>query len=165
MNQEALEKEFTAAFDEYGDAIFRFCVLKVSNTELAEDMTQETFTRLWTYLRDGKDIQNTRALLYTIAGNLAKDWYKKKKSESLDARMDIGHEPGEAGTQMQNALLHEVLDAIHDMDDIDKEVLLLRYVEGLEPKDIAEMLEETANVVSVRLNRAMKRLQKQLSYE
>jgi DNA-directed RNA polymerase specialized sigma24 family protein len=40
--------------------------------------------------------------------------------------------------------------------------LLLRYVEGLEPKQISEIIGETANNVSVRLNRAMARLKEKM---
>lgn len=163
MNQSELEIIFMESFSEYGDAILRFCVVKVSSRELAEDMTQEVFTRYWQYLRDGKEMTNTRSFLYTIANNMAKDWYKKKKSESLDARLDVGIEPAdrEAGPET-TASYQEVLDAIADMEEKDKEVLLLKYVEGLPPKDIAEILEESANVVSVRINRATKRLQEKL---
>lgn len=160
MNEDRMEKAFIDAFDTYGDAIFRFAMVKVSNVELAEDMTQEVFTRFWQALRDGKEMHNTRAYLYTVANNLAKDWYKKKKSESLDARMEAGHEP--ADTKRANAEIEasykEVLDAIEGMEPTDREVLLLRHVEGLDPKDIAEILGESPNVISVRLNRATKRL-------
>jgi len=163
MNQDTQEKVFVESFSEYGDAIFRFCRLKVSNIELAEDMTQEVFTRYWQYLRDGKEMTNTRSFLYTIANNLAKDWYKKKKAVSLDDRVDSGHLPSDTCANPEiMASYQEVLDAIEDMELKDKEVLLLKHVEGLEPKDIAEVLEETANTISVRLNRATKRLQQKL---
>jgi RNA polymerase sigma-70 factor (ECF subfamily) len=59
-------------------------MVKVSNVELAEDMTQEVFTKYWQYLRDGREMTNTRSFLYTIANNMAKDWYKKKKADSLE---------------------------------------------------------------------------------
>lgn len=163
MSQEQLEIKFVESFAEYGDAIFRFCMVKVSQVELAEDMTQEVFARYWQYLRDGKEITNARSLLYTIANNLAKDWYKKKKSESLDAHMESGAMP--VATEASPELLasyQEVLDAIGVLEERDQEVLLLRYVEGLDPKDIAVALGETANTISVRLNRATKRLQQTL---
>lgn len=163
MNQESLEKEFMVAFSEYGDAIFRFCIMKVSNKELAEDFTQEVFTRYWQYLRNGKEITNTRSLLYTIANNMAKDWYKKKKSVSLDEKMETGFEAVEHHADVQQeAEYMEVLQTIDDLEQKDKEVLILRYVEGLEPKDIGNILNETANAISVRLNRATKRLQQKL---
>jgi RNA polymerase sigma-70 factor (ECF subfamily) len=163
MNQSTLEKIFIESFSSYGDAIFRFCMVKVSNVQLAEDMTQEVFTRYWQYLRDGKEMTNTRSFLYTIANNMAKDWYKKKKSDSLDEQMESGHVPKDTSANPEvRAEYQEVISVIEDMEQKDKEVLLLKYVEGLRPKEIAEVLEETANTVSVRLNRATKRLQQKL---
>jgi RNA polymerase sigma-70 factor (ECF subfamily) len=159
MKQEALQNLFLESFNQYSDAIYRFCVVKVSNTELAEDMTQEVFTRYWLYVRDEKEISNVRALLYTIAGNLAKDWYKKKKSVSLDERLENGLDvtSRELSSETQ-AQYNVVLTAMDDMDERDKEVLHLRYIEGFEPKQISEIIGESANNVSVRLNRAVARL-------
>jgi RNA polymerase sigma-70 factor (ECF subfamily) len=163
MKQEALQNLFLESFNQYSDAIYRFCVVKVSNIDLAEDMTQEAFTRYWLYVKDEKEISNVRALLYTIAGNLAKDWYKKKKSVSLDERLENGLDvtSRELSSETQ-AQYNEVLIAMDDMDERDKEVLYLRYVEGFEPKQIAEIIGETANNVSVRLNRAMARLKEKM---
>lgn len=163
MKQDMLEATFMETFSLYGDAIYRFCLVKVSNKELAEDMTQEVFVRYWQYLRDDKTLTNPRALLYTIAHNLAKDWYKRKKAVSLDDRISDGFEPTStlAGPETI-ARYQEVLDAMEGMDERDKEVLLLRYLEGMSPKDIGIILNETANVISVRLNRATKRLQQTL---
>jgi len=163
MNQNTQEKVFVESFSEYGDAIFRFCMVKVTSVELAEDMTQEVFTRYWQYLRDGKEMTNTRSFLYTIANNMAKDWYKKKKSDSLDEKMESGNVPKDkAASPDIMAEYQEVLTVIEGMEKRDKEVLLLKHVEGLPPKEIAEVLDETANTVSVRLNRATKRLQEKI---
>ena len=158
-----MHTEFMQSFNTYGDAIFRFCLVKVSNQELAEDMTQETFMRYWQSLRAGKTMTNTRSFLYTIANNLAKDWYKKKKADSLDSFMDTGFEPKTTEVSPEvNAAHNELIAAMQDMEAMDKEVLLLRHVEGLPPKDIADILGETANTVSVRLNRATTRLKHNL---
>jgi RNA polymerase sigma-70 factor (ECF subfamily) len=163
MNQNNLENVFVESFSLYGDAIFRFCMVKVSNVELAEDMTQEVFTRYWQYLRDGKEMTHTRSFLYTIANNMAKDWYKKKKADSLDQKMESGNIPTDTASSPEViARYQEVLYTIEDLEHKDKEVLLLTYVEGLPPKDIAEVLGENANAISVRLNRASKRLQQKL---
>lgn len=166
MQHETIKSEFMQSFTDYGDAIFRFCLVKVSDKELAEDMTQEVFMRYWRYLREDKEMRNTRSFLYTIANNLAKDWYKKKKAVSLDDRLDAGLEPiaTEAADPAISAEYNEVLQIIEDMDDRDRVVLLLRYVEGLPPKDIAEILEEKASTISVRIFRAEQRLKEKLTY-
>jgi RNA polymerase sigma-70 factor (ECF subfamily) len=163
MNQSTQEKVFIASFSEYGDAIFRFCIIKVSNVELAEDMTQEVFARYWQYVRNEKEMTNTRSFLYTIANNLAKDWYKKKKADSLDVKMESGLTPKDTGAgPEESASYREVLETMKGMEQKDSEVLLLKFVEGLGPKDIAELLGETANTISVRINRATKRLQQKM---
>ena len=164
MDQSSIKKSFIAAFDTYGDAIFRFCLVKTGNRELSEDLTQETFTRYWQSLRDGREMTNTRSFLYTTASHLVIDWYRKKKEDSLDARMDRGFEPRDTNTlgAELGAEYAEVLRAIDGMEGKDKEVLLLRYVEELEPKDIAHIMDESTNVISVRIHRATKRLQEKL---
>ena len=163
MDQDIQEKMFIESFSEYGDAIFRFCLVKVSNVELAEDMTQEVFTRYWQYVREGKTMTNTRSFLYTIANNMAKDWYKKKKAYSLDEKMESGFILKDALADPETlAENKEVLDTIKDLEEKDREVLILKHIEGLDPKDIALILNETANAISVRLNRATKRLQQKL---
>jgi len=163
MNNDTCEKVFLETFTTYGDAIFRFCIIKVSDVELAEDMTQEVFTRYWQYLRDGREMSNTRSFLYTIANNLAKDWYKKKKSVSLEATIESGNVPKDKSLSPEvMAEYQEVLETINDMEEKDKEVLLFTYVEGLDPKTISLIIGKTANTVSVRLNRATKRLKQKL---
>jgi len=168
MNQSDLETIFADTFATYSDAIFRFCLVKVSSVELAEDMTQEVFMRYWQYLRDGQEMTNTRSFLYTIANNLAKDWYKKKKSVTLTDDLPSGMVSVDTKivSPELSASYQEALSVIETMEEHDKEVLLLTYVEGLDPKHIAEVISENANTVSVRLNRATKRLKELLhTYE
>lgn len=164
MNQISHKESFLESFDAYSDAIFRFCMVKTSNRELAEDLTQETFMRYWQALKDNKEMSNARSFLYTIARNLIIDWYRKKKAVSLHAMEENGYEVQDtkALSPEVDAQWQEVLDTIEDMEEKDREVLLLRYVEGIDPKDIAEVLEENVNVISVRIHRAIDKLQKKL---
>jgi RNA polymerase sigma-70 factor (ECF subfamily) len=164
IKESVMKETFLQAFDEYGDAIFRFCMVKTGNKELSEDLTQEAFMRYWQALRDGKEMSNTRSYLYTIARNLVIDWYRKAKEQSLDMKQEAGYDPhDEKSFDAEFYAEHqEVLGAIEELDEKDKDILLLRYVEDLPPKDIANILHTTTNIVSVRINRAMKRLQKQM---
>jgi RNA polymerase sigma-70 factor (ECF subfamily) len=161
MHQKTVQTQFLAAYDAYNDAIFRFCALKVSNRELAQDLTQEVFMRYWQSLRKGEKFKNERAYLYTLARNLVIDWYRKKKESSLDALTEVGIEFKGEGAQSitDKAEAAEVLAVIEQLDDDAREVLLLRFVEGFSPKEIAELLSESANVISVRIHRALKKVQ------
>lgn len=108
--------------NEQYDKIYRFCYLRVSNRETAEDLTQETFLR---YLEHPQyhNIDKTLQLLYTIAHNLCNDEFRRKKFEELpeDTLVDENIED----TVLTNYSLKEALDKLSDED---REIILLRYV-------------------------------------
>src|ERR1035437_5258430 len=83
---------FETIYESNSDIIFRFCLIRVSNREQAIDITQETFLRLRQSLQEGKEILNSKAFLFTIAHRLVIDWYRKKKSLSLESLMQSGKE-------------------------------------------------------------------------
>lgn len=160
MNHETHKEQFLETYDSYADAIFRFCLMKVSRKEVAEDITQDTFMRFWQSVREGKDVDNVRAFLYTIARNLVIDWYRKKKEASLDEMAEAGLEfvgDGRDSVELP-ARFKEVMRAVESLEEDSREVVVLCYLEGLSPKDVAVMTGTTANVVSVRLNRALKKI-------
>jgi len=161
MDQATAHTQFMAAYDEYADAIYRFCLMKVSTSQVAEDITQESFMRLWQYIKGGKKIQNERALLYTFARNLVIDWYRKKKESSLDVLQDAGLEfAGNDHRRMEHtAEVSQVLALVDQLDPSSREAVLLRFVEGFSPQEIASLSGETPNAISVRINRALKKVQ------
>ncbi len=161
MDQQEASAGFLHTYDTYGNDIFRFCLLKVSSREVAEDLTQEVFMRFWQTLKNGTELKNERAFLYTLARNLIIDWYRKKKESSLDNLTEQGIDFGNDDHKHieRSAEVAEVLSVIHQLDPDSREALLLRYVEGFSPREIAELSGESANAVSVRINRAIKKVQ------
>jgi RNA polymerase sigma-70 factor, ECF subfamily len=154
------EADFLALYEEFADAIFRHCFFKVSNRDVATDLTQETFIRAWQYIAKGMEIENARAFLYRIATNLTIDYYRKKRETSLDQLLEAGFEPGENTEERLYDSLdgRRMLELVKTLDPKYRDVVLMRYVEGLSPKEIAEIIDETENVVSVRLHRALKKV-------
>lgn len=167
MDQAELKALFLAAYDAYADELYRFCLMKVSNRERAEDLVQDTFTRFWQVLRDGTRPDNTRAFLYTIARNRVIDWYRKKKEDSLDQLQEAGIDFAGSGISeiTGNAEVQQILAVINELDEPSRDVLLLRFMEGWTPSEIAELNNESANAVSVRLNRALKKVRSHIHVE
>jgi RNA polymerase sigma-70 factor (ECF subfamily) len=161
QHHDTSQSEFLSAFDAYHDAIFRFCILKVSGREVAQDLTQETFMRYWQGVQKGEKFTNERAYLYTIARNLVIDWYRKKKDSSLDAILEAGVEfSGETGHSItDHAEAEEVLSFIRKLDEDSRDLLLMRFVEGMSPQEIARHFKQSANVISVRIHRALLKVQ------
>lgn len=163
--------KFEIIYGEESDTIFRFCLTRVSNREQALDITQETFVRLWQSLLDKKDIRNTRAFLFTIAHNLIIDWYRKKKSVSLEGVMyrdgEVVYDPIDEKTANSLGLRAEaryLLGKIDELSPTSRDPVYMSFVEGLSPGDIGEVLGISANAASVRINRGLAELRKITGY-
>lgn len=167
MDHHELKALFLAAYDAYADELYRFCLMKVSDRERAEDLVQDVYTRFWQTLRNGTTVDNTRAFLYTLARNRVIDWYRKKKESSLDSLQEAGIDFAGSGIReiTDQAEMGRVLAVINELDVPSRDVLLLRFMEGWTPAEIAELNNESANAVSVRLNRALKKVRTHIHAE
>lgn len=152
----AENQKFIEAYDDHADAIFRHCYFRLYDEELARDIMQETFLRTWEYMVKGKKVDNLRAFLYKIATNRCIDHIRKKKETSLDALLDEGFDASHEGAkEIERASdTNSALDALRKLDDMYREVMLMRYVDDLSVKEIAEITGETENTISVRIHRA-----------
>lgn len=159
------EQEFIEAYDAYADAIFRHCYYRVYDREQAFDLAQETFTKSWEYIAAGKTVANIRAFLYRVANNLVIDASRKKRPLSLDELREQGFDPpgyGRARHETQ-ADARLILDVLGRLNEQDRQVVVMRYIDDLGPKEMASILGESENVVSVRLHRALQRLRSIIS--
>ncbi len=153
-------QEFANAYDDFADTIFRHCYFRVFNRDKAKDLMQETFIKVWRYIAMGNDIENLRAFLYKTATNLIIDDSRKKKEMSLDQLQEAGVEPQfDHQTGIENKIeMERLLKVLNQVDEKYREVIVMRYVDDLKPEEIAKIVGETANNVSVRLNRGIQKV-------
>lgn len=159
MESPISEKQFIGAYDTYSEAIFRFCYFRTKDRELAKDLMQQCFLKTWMYVQEGNHVENMRAFLYKIAGNLLIDWYRKRKEESLDTLQEEGFEP--VDTTMQTDQHAEIGLAMKTLDQLlpqDRELIVWKYVDGLSSREIAKILDKSPGTVSVAIHRAIHRL-------
>lgn len=158
MMKQTLEKMFLTVYDTHADAIFRHCYFRVYDRERARELMQEAFTKTWEYLANGKKIKNIRAFVYKTANNLIIDQSRKKKEASVEALDDAGQLPT-APTIIPNVVDTALLLAkLEKVDASYRHAVYMRYVDGLSPKEIAEISGESVNVISVRIHRGVKKL-------
>ncbi|HVX91119.1 MAG TPA: RNA polymerase sigma factor [Candidatus Paceibacterota bacterium] len=160
-------RAFEDAFGAYADELFRHAFFHVSDRERAVDLVQDTYLRAYEYAK-GADIANMRAFLYRTLRHLIIDEYRKKKSVSLDAMLEKDEHAADVRVPAEE---HDALEAAMDRLDAAQaaarlrelpgqyaEVLALRYLDGLTIAEIADRLDVTQNLVSVRIHRALKSL-------
>lgn len=159
------EPAFLEAFDTYADALYKHCYFRVSDAEKARDIVADTFTRTWDYLVKGNTVDSFKPFLYRTLNRLIIDEYRKKKSESLDALLDDKEVPEGVFNELVDGnredfefsldAQKEIPELLERMPEKHKEVVVLRYIDGLMPAEIAELLDIPVNTVSVRIHRGL----------
>lgn len=159
-NNSDIMKQFVKAYDELSDAIFRHCWFRIGDRERAKDLMQDTFTKSWQYIAEGATVNNLKSFLYRVANNLIIDEYRKKKELSLDRLQEQGFDPGvDDRHKTENTIdARFAINTINQLDEKYREVILMRYIDDLAPKEIAEIVGESENNISVRIHRGLKQL-------
>jgi len=164
-----IEQSFRESFERHSDELFRHAALRVSDRDRALELTQECFLRVLQYVKRGEEVREMRAFLFRTLRNLIIDEYRKSKSYSLDAMM----EADDGGVIESNLLKDDTneleaafdrfdgaraVSLVRELPDLYREILLLRYVNDRTIQEIAAIIGESENVVSVRLHRGLKKL-------
>ena len=138
-------------------SIYQYCFLHLHDRELAEDMTQETFTRFFESLQTYTDCGKSRNYLYRIAGNIIKNYYKKKKEIPVETLPEM------PGGDMEDAEARmDIERAVERLPDELKEITILFFFQELKQKDIADLLQIKLSLVKYRIGRAKKLLSEYL---
>ena len=142
-------EQYNQCVDQHADGIFRFALKNLRDEELAKDIVQESFTRMWAKL-DSVDGSKGKSYLFTTAHHLICDTAKKRQRST---RMEVVHE-NKIHTSQSAPDLKEILDrALATLPDIQRSVILLRDLEGYSYDEIADMTELTLSQVKVYIYR------------
>ena len=164
-----MEQLFSDAFERHGDELFRHASLRLSDRDRAVELTQECFLKAWRYVQGGTEVREMRPFLYKILRNLIIDEYRKVKSYSLERMLEDdegevieSNLPRDDTNTLEAAMDRfdgaRAISAIAKLTFPYQEVIALRYVDGLSLREIAALVVESENVVSVRLHRGLKKL-------
>ncbi|WP_024860154.1 RNA polymerase sigma factor [Ruminococcus flavefaciens] len=147
------------SIDEQYDKVYRYCYLRVRHKETAEDITQETFLR---YLEHPhyNSVDKTLQLLYTIAGNLCNDEFRRTKTSELP-------EDKAADEDIESSVLadFELKQALAKLSDEDREIILLRYVNEVPLNVIAKLHNMSRFALNRRINSILGRMHEYLGKE
>lgn len=156
---DTIQQHFLEIYEAYHDELFRFCLLRTRNRDETLDKVQETFIKVWDYLRTGKKLDHVRGFLYRVAKNTIIDAARKKTTLSLDALIEEGSEyqPSENDSDFEKShIIDEAIRELSRLPDHHREILQLRFIQDLTLQEIAQVYQESENTISVRIHRALK---------
>ena len=140
--------------ESYYDKIYKYIYFKVNNKTRAEDLTQETFLRFMK-----SECNEPERYLYTIAGNLCIDEYRRIKPVFTEDEDITQVEEGFEDKILEKQVLANALKVLSDED---REMIVLRFVNEEPIGEIAKLYGISRFAISRRLNKAKNRLKEEL---
>lgn len=132
----------------WGDAVVRFAGLYTGSPDLAQDVAQETFLRLWAERVRRPGFEPAPGWLFTVARNVSSDLLRRRRTVP---RMETSPATPTEAEAITRLAVREVLDRLPNTD---RECLLLFYFADLAIAEIAAHLGITEGSVKMRLRRA-----------
>lgn len=159
------KEELKTCFDDWFDELRHYITYRCYDPELATDIVQEVFVRVWE-----KDIRyqgkQTRSLLYKMAGNLWVSQYRKQQNE-LKYRMAFHWQEGHNEIEEDlnyNELKDQYEKALREMNEKRRSVFLMSRMDQLSYREIANRLGISEKAVEKRMHLALRELRKKLNY-
>ena len=142
--------EYNQCVDDHSNGLYRFILKHIRNEDVAKDIVQDTFEKVWRKVND-IEITNSKSYLFTVAHHTLIDYTRKAKKQGNY------NEVIENKLQHQNQYsdLKEILNvAFNKLPEIQKSVVLLRDYEGYDYIEIGKITNLSESQVKVYIFRA-----------
>ncbi len=135
----------------YGDMLYRICLMSLRNHADAEDAVQEVFLKYLTRAPDFDSPSHEKAWLITVALNHCRNMLRNQRIIPTDP--ELLHPPENPPEQNQ------IFDALMQVPEPFREVLILHYIEGYPLKEIAGIIGKSTSAAKMRLSKGKRLLE------
>lgn len=153
--------DWEEAYRTYHASVYRAAYQVTGNAADAEDVLQTVFMRLWRKGPAAAGVDNLRSYLYRAAINASLDLLRARQEDRVQPldEENFPLEQGGAGTDETMALRSWLRAALAKLNPKHAEMFALRYLQELDNKEIARIMDTSAAVVAITLFRIRKQLQ------
>ncbi len=143
-------KEYNQSVDLYSDNVFRFILKNIKDEERARDIVQDSYEKLW---RNAENVnfEKVKSYLFTTAYHTMIDVLRKDKRQSY---LEDYHVPENMHDDQYSDLAEILNEAVKQLPEIQRSVILLRDYEGYSYKEIGEITTLSEAQVKVYIYRA-----------
>ena len=165
--QEERQARFERLYDQASLQVLGYALRRADSPEDAADVVSETFMIAWRRLDEVPAGDEARLWLYGVARRVLSNHHRggvrrERLGERLRQRLraTVSVDPGNEVPQRLT-----IRNALAKLGELDREVLMLTFWEGLEPRETAAVLELDSTVVRTRLSRARTRMRNLLGHD
>ena len=153
---------FNLLYQRYSGKVYAKSLTLLGDTALAEDATQEIFIKIFLNLSRFNEKSKFSTWIYSITYNFCIDYIRRKKkekavfSDEIEKAPDLAEDtiPDKEILELNIQQLQIVLDELHQGD---RAILLMKYQDGQQIKDIAETLNKSESAIKMQIKRAKER--------
>lgn len=160
------QEAFAIIYDQFYTPIFRYFYGRTGDKNLAEDLTQDVFLKGYQSLNAYTvGSASPLAYFYTIARHRLVDYWRKNKTETLtDEQLVVIPDDKEKTEKLAVDLENEKIlqEGLSSLTTDQREVLTLKYLNGLSTKEVAEMLDKSEEAVRQTIVRALRSMSEKL---
>ena len=159
------DSKLKTIYSQYYSSIYKYCLAKLKNDRASvEDCVQESFIVLYKRLLNGEEIDYPHAFLLKAASNMVKRRYEQISRDEKNIDIEEIKEITTHSVDIDDRLTFEeysrmISDALNDTD---REIFILRYIQELKIEDIAAALDLSVSNVATRLSRMRNKLREVL---
>lgn len=158
------ESAFREVYDDYFKLLKHIIYKMVRNHDIANDLVQETFMKMYERIHTYTVDTNFKFWLIQIAKNTTLDYLRKEQKQlNITINEDAIENCIDENREQNYDHLYTKIERIVTKDEY--EIVILRIFHGLKFHEIASMLEITTAVATNKYARAIKKLQKELREE
>ena len=158
-------KQFNTQILSLSDRLFRLAKSILRNAEAAQDAVQDLNMKLWEKRSALDEIENMPAFTMKSMRNLCLDTIRQQREEDeLPVEIEFT-EPNPYQQTEQKDLVKRIRDMIDDLPELQRTVIRMRDVEGMELSEIADITSLSENAVTVNLSRARQKIREKIIYE
>lgn len=149
--------EFETLYERHAGAVFRFAMSLSGDRMMAEDITSETFIRVWT-ARERVDVSTVAGYLFTIARHLYLQGVSKERRRGPLVHEPTDLKPGAHAWAEGRDELEAVIADFQTLPEPERAALLMRAEDQMPYEDIAAALGITEGNAKVKVHRARLKL-------
>lgn len=158
---------FEKLFRRLSDQVFRYVRKMTGSDATADDVTQDTFARLWSRRERLDEVDNLPAYIFQIARrqvyNLHRDQRVRRENEAQLLDRELAALPDRPDAGVDTEILQQMLDAwIDELPDRQREAITLSRMDGLSHDAIADVMDISPHTVNAHIVKAMKHLRSRL---
>jgi RNA polymerase sigma factor (sigma-70 family) len=157
------EQDFKIKVLSLSGNVFPLAKRLLVSDELAHDAIQQSMMKLWEIRKQLDDCTNLKAFVYRVIRNVCLDELKKKKPTYFDNPDSLKYHPQQQTDQHERDEIIDIVQRIiESLPDNQREVILMRDIDGLDYDEIAELIGRDIPYTRVLLSRARKSVKEKI---